>query len=117
MRQVGSRSGDGLSPSNSADYNLVLLPVLLCACVFVQEARPRWWRLELALQPSTGWVVMLLLREQGPGCGVEMVVPSPRYCTMPSCGSICLSLLLQPPCLEPCLLACRGYTGAQRSRS
>lgn len=60
---------------------------------------------------------MLLLREQGPGCGVEMVqLPhsTPRYLLEPClCLSVCLCslpsgflllaylLLLQPPVLRP----------------
>lgn len=42
---------------------------------------------------------MLLLREQGPGCGVEMVqLPRPGTVPcLPRCGSLVLLLLLQPP--------------------
>lgn len=41
VRQVGSRSADGLSPStstNSADPNLVVPPVLLCLCRYLCPA-------------------------------------------------------------------------------
>lgn len=51
-------------PPRTLPTPTLFLPVLLwCLCACVQEARPRWWRLELALQPrpSNRWALMLLL--------------------------------------------------------
>lgn len=59
--QVGLEMDFPSPPSNSADPQPCSCPccsLSLVACVLVsiqEQARPRWWRLELALQPSARW--------------------------------------------------------------
>lgn len=77
-----------------------------CACVgtCVQQARPRRWRLELALQPIARWVVMGDAFAAGTGTGMRGrngAVATPRYSVLEPClgavVAVSCSLLIPAP--------------------